>query len=522
MSEAQKWYIAFRYSGIQQALLRHQRLWSISGTSELMNEINEVILPAIVNKHDGRVLMAGGGKLTALFYDSRKAEKAKNEIIEAVATNMPFIEFQIYGPLQSDSVSDALYRKDGLLNGLAEQKRAFRGYGITYNPHFKICEECSQYPAEDRLYFRESKNICFICKSLYEKTAELPEDSISLSGLKRLQKNYIDHIKREATIKGELKFSRNFEDLFSPSEKKKRIALWMSDVNNMGKRVPLWFKQDDDKVYETFNKVKEVYFQIILNSLLKTFTHHTLIHDKKAGEVFTPFRIILAGGDDLCIIMNSRHILTFAEKFNESFKEMEEAIKKELGHPLNESWFRKYSAENIPPYSVGSSFIIADLHTPFSKIFELTKDRLKVAKDFSREANTVNWDIYYGSTSIMKFHKPLYFFSRNGEYGFLDYLNLARRYEGLSASKIYYLARCLEKYFLSSESESDKKELLLDFISLPDASRKSSLFRKLLKEERFLFEDGYPVPERWATFLEILTIYQESKEQDGTDASMVD
>lgn len=71
-------YFSLQYSAIQKTILRHDRLWSMSGISMVLSELNEIILPRISEQEgNGTVLVAGGGKFTARFDTNENSEKAK-------------------------------------------------------------------------------------------------------------------------------------------------------------------------------------------------------------------------------------------------------------------------------------------------------------------------------------------------------------------------------------------------------------------------------------------------------------
>jgi hypothetical protein len=79
------YYFALQYSAIQETVLRHDRLWSIAGISQILSRMNEIELPAIVEHRDigEEVLVAGGGKFTARFLEKvhRVAITSRTDVI---------------------------------------------------------------------------------------------------------------------------------------------------------------------------------------------------------------------------------------------------------------------------------------------------------------------------------------------------------------------------------------------------------------------------------------------------------
>ncbi len=56
-------YFSLQYSAIQKTALRHDRLWSIAGISQILSVMNELELPKITEDNGGDVLVAGGGEI---------------------------------------------------------------------------------------------------------------------------------------------------------------------------------------------------------------------------------------------------------------------------------------------------------------------------------------------------------------------------------------------------------------------------------------------------------------------------
>jgi len=135
-------YFSLQYSAIQKTALRHDRLWSIAGISQILSVMNELELPKITEDNGGDVLVAGGGKFTARFEEKGRAETARDEIIKIVSTMLPMLEFQYSEIAAAATLKEA--KEKGLIDGLNEQKRRFRGYGVTFNPHLEVCEECGE------------------------------------------------------------------------------------------------------------------------------------------------------------------------------------------------------------------------------------------------------------------------------------------------------------------------------------------------------------------------------------------
>lgn len=518
-------YFSLQYSAIQQTVLRHDRLWSMAGISQVLLELNEIILPSIAKTHGGETVVAGGGKFTAFFKDDKRAENARQEIIKAVATTLPMLEFQTSEIVNADSLVKAVKEKD-LLSALAEQKRRFRGYGVTYNPHLMVCQECGEYPAVEKM---QGKSVCRICGK-----ARTSKPSTGKTSIERVYYKYFDGLNK---MKHEdwPKIPANFENLFpqpkaDESDQAKRMSVWLSDTNNMNKKVPIWFNQDDKKIKETFEKLNEVTIGIIADALKKTFPKKTWNKWKENNQdvTYIPFRLIVAGGDDLCLVMDEQYVLDFALALSSSVNAKIDSIQNDNQYQfLQKKWLEDRAQEYAEkegkdyqdpgPFCFGSAFLITPVHTPFKKIHEAGEDLMKAAKEKTqRQANSIYWQVLAvdaPDSAPVDFEKPIVIdkSSKTNTPGvadclsFEEYVDLRNFYRSyLTGSKQSKLGAILVR----AEGDAGRVEKAL----MHDAARGDKAAGFLLCDQHFRTEGELNIA-RLATLLELLNIKRAGEEK---------
>ena len=593
-------FFSLQYSAIQKTILRHDRLWSMAGISASLSRLNEITLPEITEKHNGTVMVAGGGKYTGRFNDGPSAKAAREEVIAKVSTTFPMLEFQVSSQViaartlekakeNRPSEQDGALDSPGLVRELNAHKRMFRGYGVTFNPHMRRCDECDEYPATQTRYFGDGSDkkalaICSICGAAMDEakltfkeiidtvhsmasSSPLPDTQndqdkghgkaadgdpnahgskdkdIQLTRQTTIQKIYSKYYDLLAKVTADLmdaldriKIPYNFEDLFPASsstregeEQRKRMAVWFSDINNMNGKVPIWLAQKDEEIFSIFETVKSVYIDITAEALADTFYDFS-------GRDYLPFRIVIAGGDDLCLVMDERYILSFTVNLSDALHRKRKKISTGDKNPsgesenplryLNTGWLKK-KADAMPiiskkdiseqhdetdddvtvvnnktskggpsqqraplvikPYSFGASFVISDLHTPFTKIHEVGEELMSRAKIVTdRWDNSVNWRIMADDNAVsdqrFAFEKPLFIdgletieFNEPKEkdalawepLSFKRYIALCRQYRSLSTSHMHQIiqkmmtldqdATRLERWLISLDGgEGDK------------------------------------------------------------------
>lgn len=320
------YYLSLQFSAIQKTILRHDRLWSIAGTSQILSKLNEIELPIAV-RNKGMVIVAGGGKFTARFDSIDNAKSAKAEIIKKISSTLPMLEFQVSEePVPSESMQKAkeitqnpLY--PGIINELNEQKRVFRGYGVTYNPHLKVCDECGEYPATKSIFAKSGSKKVHVCDTctIAKEAADINlnklkdlKDEDSLTTLEKIYKKFADAKAIKDKRYDNLNVPTDFDDLFPDDDReagggkqKWRMAVWTSDVNSMGDKVMVWLNQKEDEMFGTFKEVKDLNIEFVSDALVETFKEVKFIEKKDKNGCYIPFRLIVAGGDDLCVVMGS-------------------------------------------------------------------------------------------------------------------------------------------------------------------------------------------------------------------------
>lgn len=464
-------FFSLQFSAIQKIILRHDRLWSMAGISHRLSRLNEIELADKAREHDGVPLVAGGGKFTACFRGrgaAENAEAARAACLKTLSTTFPMLEYQAADVVPAGSLNEALYgppsaREDdppGLVPRLNAAKRRFRGYGVTFNPHLMVCGECGEYPAQHEFKRRSAdggesvQQLCRVCSNAYGDARVKLDAAGNGSRRTTVEQIYDRYLDAFPDRRGAFEVPLNFENLFSPDgsrpsadeRERRRMAVWFADINHMGRKVGIWLKQPEDQILPTFQKVGEVFIQIVAEALQETF--------RNPQRGCLPFRIIIAGGDDLCIVMAESRIIDFTWNLSDILEKRFAELKPD--HPLSPDWLERQwkalgggsgdpdGADPTLPYCFGGAFVIAGVHTPFRKIHAVGEELMKAAKtDTGRRRNSVNWRIMAETQSqadrLFDFEKPLFIGDGDDPAGwdrlsFKDYLKLAGNLRGISSS----------------------------------------------------------------------------------------
>jgi hypothetical protein len=529
-------YVSLQYSAIQKTVLRHDRLWSMAGVSQMLSQINEIDLPFVVDELGGETLVAGGGKFTARFADPASAAQARQEMIKIVSTRLPMLEFQISDTVVAGDLKQA--KEKNLIVQLSNDKKRFRGYGITYNPMFQTCEECGEYPGTAARYFGDNKKtLCRICDMSVAQRLnpnKIRQESLAnLTSIEKIYRQYLETVDPDQSI-ASVEIATDFKNLFpEPPEPpdppdnsmRQRMAVWFSDANNMNVKVRIWLSQPDQEIPGIFHMLTAAYIDITAKTLSQIFTIDTWNRWESEKTHYLPFRLIIAGGDDLCIVMPEQYVLKFAKQLSRSFHEQVTSF--EQGGWFSTRWLKDHASpeKNRPArdpgsFSFGGAFLITSLHTPFRSIHEQGEHLMGQAKKGTeRLANSINWQLLNagpetGTDSLLTYEKPIYIDDlpetgipekMKDRLTFDAYLKLKDRYStgksSLSNSQIKTIADILQQ---GGTPEDVEDRLLL----AASAGLEKGL-KYVLGDLSFRTgaeKNGQLIPARIATMLEILTI----------------
>jgi hypothetical protein len=295
------------------------------------------------------------------------------------------------------------------------------------------------------------------------------------------------------------------------------MAVWLSDTNNMNTKVPIWLSQNDKEVPLIFHALIEAYVDIAAAALKTVFPQEYWNTHPEEGE-FLPFRLIVAGGDDLCIIMSEEFVLDFAMALSKSYNDKIESFQE--GDYLSMAWLEKHRQKDRSvspgPFSFGGAFVITPIHTPFKLIHELGEDLMgKAKKTTDRQANSLDWRILSVeeksvADEILVFEKPVFIHpsvsipdAMSDTLSLQDYLELRNIYRDiLSSSQIKNIASALIK------AKKDPFHLESLLVKVAYAGMEKGV-KYLLADSVFRrnkLPDGELNSGKIATLLELLTI----------------
>ena len=379
------------------------------GASVLLDLLNRKKTAAILdgmNPSSCERIYLGGGSGRILFKERTDAYRFKDSVIELYSCEAP-------GARVAVEIVERKVGKDGVENfaewmarGVAatQQNKLNRVDGIPTiaGRWIRPCSSCGAEPAEEMLTQHGQHQLCQYCirkrgeaGKLYTKMKRRTEGNTS-------QRFHWPRLKATADLAYEyteefifttlsqhndkdgfyLHLPQDFEDIADYSVPANYIAFIYADGNRMGetvKRLGTNFPDDDSAklAYRAFSQIVDrATREAAVESVMETLGPGTLT----GWNRYIPAEFIMAGGDDLMLVVPAHHglevALIFLQKFQEKTIELQHSF-------IEEGHLPKLFAERGLTTSAG--VVIAHAHYPVSDLMKLAADLMKQAKVKSAE-----------------------------------------------------------------------------------------------------------------------------------------
>ena len=336
-----EYIISLDMKGIHDYIFGTSKLREIRGASVLLDRLNrEMPMNELGNGRYGQQgrywdsIVLGGGNIKVLFKDKSIAEKFKIFLKDNFRKNAPGSKISIaLSQKNGDSEEQWLKRIE---RELQREKSLYKEQNhIVTSAYFKTCMACGLYPAEHPdTRMGETR---YICESCHKKVNASDE-----------YRNMEIYGKLSET-RADLNIPKEFSEIGKASEPEGYLGFVYADANRMGEYLA--------KI-ETFEDLKNFSSEIhkgTLNAAVSAINNW--FKDDRL-----PLQVILAGGDDLILVLPADKAMDVAIDFCDSFN-------------------RNLSSHEI---STSAAIVICHDSLPIKNVLNVAESLLKNAKAESR------------------------------------------------------------------------------------------------------------------------------------------
>ena len=516
------------------------------GASLLLDKLNRDETGRLLRKYLPHECIYLGGGSGRLLFDSRSAAESFAQEVRQLyvkRTTSARVSVEVLQRLENELMSDWIARgvRESQKNKLARAEP----HPIIAGRWIRPCSSCGKEPAE-LIPPPDVQGAHLLCMSCLQKREEVSDFyhgvkrnwdiTIPLPPLRRLREEWPNLILTTLSERIDTQFGtgtrillpQDFDQIGTESKPSNYIGFIYADGNRMGeviKNIGKLFPADESCI-EAYRAFSEIVDQSTRAAAVEAVLKHVGAREAttKAGEPsrYIPAEFVLAGGDDLILVVPGHTALPVAATFLEQFQKRT--------RELQQAWGEKLPSPFAPEGLTSSAGVVLAHSTyPAGQLMEIAGDLMKLAKrksaDLARgdtaaiQTGTLDFTVLHesGSEKIKERRKSEYRTHNAGidaslterPYTASDMLMLLERIRALKESnvprnKIKALYPVLFQGVLQAQFDGLRlKERLKATRSLEQGSPLEQLVSDL---ERFPFRQN--TADHWSTPLtELIEIY---------------
>lgn len=233
------------------------------------------------------------------------------------------------------------------------------------NPCFDLCTLCRTYPAN--LKHRDGKFVCENCFCALKSF----DNFLSMNNKDILLKRFHEQFSNNLHCK----FMNEFDDI---KDDKSYLAVLNMDANDIGDKI---VKCTQNKVNDTCVTALKDFSTGLNNAVIEMLINSlkdNIFTPEEIGKEEAPFRPIIIGGDDICLVIAGNKAIRFICNFIDNIKK------------------NPFCISNAITFSIGVCFVKS--HYPFSFAHKLSEQLLASAKAKKSHGNVIDWETLNTST----------------------------------------------------------------------------------------------------------------------------
>lgn len=398
-------------------LLRETR-----GASLLLDRLNRGETRTLVAKHGGREVYLGGGSGRVLFQDEMHADEFAREVRELYRRNTwdARVSVVVAGRVDGESFTEWVRRAVEESNR-SKQDRV-EAMPLLGGRWIRPCSSCGREPAQ-HIPLPDVQGAHQLCRSCRAKRDEVHafyrrdkgrlERSQPIPAAEELRRRRPDFVLTTLAEEVERRFAgartllpQDFDDIGERSRPSNYSALIYADGNRMGEVIRGMgrdFPGDEaEAAYRAFSEIVDrATREAAVEAVLAEVGAGELRTEKGEPGRLVPAEFVLAGGDDLILVVPAQAALGVAERFVSLYQASSLS--------LQDEWIaarrlaRRFAPDGL---TTSAGVLIAHASYPASQLVELAAELMKLAKRKAADlahagtaTGTVDFAVLHESTS---------------------------------------------------------------------------------------------------------------------------
>lgn len=394
------------------------------GASMLLDQLNRTETEKLLQATSGKeVVYLGGGSGRVLFSSKSEAERFAQRVRELYQqrTHNARVSVEVVQRDEGESLPDWMAR--GVRESQKNKLARVEAIPLLAGRWIRPCSSCGKEPAAE-IPLPDVQGTHYLCVSCLYKRDEVSTFyhnvkrnwalNIPLPDVARLKKEWPNFILTTLAEAVQHRFGRHirtllpqdFNDIADCSKPRNYIGFIYADGNRMGETIKSMakdFPTDDEhakRAYTAFSAIvdqatREAAVQAVLDSV--SVDESTTARGESAR--FVPAEFVLAGGDDLILVVPADTTLRVAARFISLFQEHTQQLQRtwvqqgKLPHPFA-----------LQGLTTSAGVVLAHASYPASQLMDLAGELMKLAK--RKAADLAKKNPIEGTLDFMVLHTP--------------------------------------------------------------------------------------------------------------------
>jgi hypothetical protein len=405
---------------VKEYLFASPTLRETRGASLVLDRLNRQVTRKLLAESTGKVIYLGGGSGKILFESRDAAEAFAERVIEAYRRQAWNVRasVEIAERAEEDFTS-------WMARGVGESRKnklaRFEGIPLLGGRWIRPCTSCGREPAEE-VPPPDVQGAHQLCRSCHLKRREIRgfysevkgryDRQIPIPAVASLRRNWPDFVLTTLAETVESRFGlgvrtilpQDFNDIGALSRPRNYFALIYADGNRMGETIrsmAAMFPTDEEarQAYTAFSMIVDrATREAAVASVLDSVEIQEAETQRREAARVVPAEFVIAGGDDLILVVPADSALGVAERFVSLFQERSRALQEEAVGAGKLS--RPFAPEGL---TTSAGVVLSHASYPASQLIDLAAELMKIAKrkaaDSAQSEGTVDFMTIHESGS---------------------------------------------------------------------------------------------------------------------------
>lgn len=389
-------------------LLASRHLRETRGASFLLDKLNRIMTKGLLKGKSGyEEIYIGGGSGRIVFEKKDDAEDFAKEVknLYRKETGGARVSVEVVKRDKENKENFAAWMSRGVRESKKNKIERAETSPVPSGRWIRPCSSCGMSPAEK--FATDVQGAHLMCKACSIKRQEvkglyagLKCKALTSAEAQKYPGYIITDLISEVQCrhKKDTVLPQDFDDIADRSRPKNYIGFIYADGNRMGEIIKALGKKNDDENAKTAYKA---FSEIVDRATRKAAVDAVLKCVKpeiQNNGVLIPAEFVMAGGDDLILVVPAHTALDVAANFIEKFQEY--TIELQTEYVGTQKLQEPFAEKGL---TISAGVVLAHASYPASELMDLAGDLMKMAK---KKAAYMSDDSLEGTLDFMVVHAP--------------------------------------------------------------------------------------------------------------------